>query len=123
LLKDDIKARESFFCVAVGFLKDTFPKGIERLQVWAEAYHSTTSSNPLFEFAVTDEVATKSLDMHPEDVMPFCPIQDAILLNFQVFGDLPESNDERLGTDRAVVARTRKPLYETYPKLPTSGKP
>jgi hypothetical protein len=47
--EDDIKARESFFCVSVGFLKNTFPKGIRGLQVWAEAYQSTTGSNPLFE--------------------------------------------------------------------------
>jgi hypothetical protein len=99
LLKDDIKARESFFCVSMGFLKDTFPKGIESLQVWAEAYQSTTGSNPLLDLAVTDEVTTESLNMHPEDVMPFCPVQDTLLLDFQVFGDLPESDDESFGVN------------------------
>jgi len=80
-------------------VNNAFPKGIESLQIWAEAYQTTTGSNPLFEFAVTDEVATESLNMHPEDVMPFCPVQDALLLDFQVFGDLPESDDESFGVN------------------------
>jgi hypothetical protein len=95
LLEDGIKAGKRFFCISLGFLKDAFPKSVEGLQVWAEAYQSTTGSNPLFEFAVTDEVTTESLNMHPEDVMPFFPIQDALLLDFQMFGDLPKSDDER----------------------------
>jgi hypothetical protein len=28
------------------------------------------SGNPLFEFAVTDEVTAKSFDVYPKDVMP-----------------------------------------------------
>jgi hypothetical protein len=99
LLKDGIKAGKRFFCISLGFVNNAFPKGIESLQIWAEAYQTTTGSNPLFEFAVTDEVATESLNMHPEDVMPFCPVQDALLLDFQVFGDLPESDDESFGVN------------------------
>ena len=37
--------------------------------------------------------------MHPEGVMPFCPVQDALLLDFQVFGDFPESDDESFGVN------------------------
>jgi hypothetical protein len=74
-------------------------RALRACRVWAEAYQSTTSSNPLFEFAVTDEVTTESLNMHPEDVMPFFPIQDALLLDFQMFGDLPESDDEGFGVN------------------------
>jgi len=29
--------------------------------------------------------------------MPFFPIQDALLLDFQMFGDLPKSDDEGFG--------------------------
>ncbi len=99
MLEDGIEAGKRFFCISLGFLKNAFPKCVESLQVWAEAYQSTTGSNPLFEFAVTDEVTTESLDMHPEDVMPFCPIQDTLLRDFQVFGDLPNSNDEGSGVN------------------------
>jgi hypothetical protein len=98
-VEDGIKAGKRFFCISLGFLNNGFPKGIESLQVWAEAYQGTTGSNPLFEFAVTDEVATESLNMHPEDVMPFFPVQDTLLLDFQVFGDLPESDDEGFGVN------------------------
>jgi hypothetical protein len=35
--------------------------------------------------------------MHPEDVMPFFPIQDALLLDFQMFGDLSKSDDKGFG--------------------------
>ena len=97
MLEDGIKAGKRFFCISIGFLKDAFPKSVEGLQVWAEAYQSTTGSNPLFEFAVTDEVTTESLNMHPEDVLPFFPIQDALLLDFQMFGDLSKSDDEGFG--------------------------
>jgi hypothetical protein len=97
LLEDGIKAGKHFFCISLGFLKDAFPKSVEGLQVWAKAYQSTTGSNPLFEFAVTDEVTTESLNMHPEDVMPFFPIQDALLLDFQMFGDLSKSDDKGFG--------------------------
>ena len=99
MLEDGIKAGKRFFCISLGFLKDAFPKSVEGLQVWAEAYQSTTGSNPLFEFAVTNKVTTESLDMHPEDVMPFFPIQDALLRDFQMFGDLPESDDEGFGVN------------------------
>jgi len=61
--------------ILLGFLKDAFPKRVEGLQVWAEAYQGNTGSDPLFEFTVTDEVTTESLNMNPEDVMPFFPIQ------------------------------------------------
>jgi hypothetical protein len=99
LLEDGIKARKRFFCISLGFLKDALPKSVEGLQVWAEAYQGTTDSNPLFEFTITDEVTTESLNMHPEDVMPFFPIQDALLLDSQMFSDLPESYDESFGVD------------------------
>jgi hypothetical protein len=42
----------------------------------SEAYQGNTGSNPLFEFTVIDEVTTESLNMNPEDVMPFFPIQE-----------------------------------------------
>jgi hypothetical protein len=99
LLEDAIKAGKRFFCISLGFLNNPFPKGIKSLQIWAEAYQGTTSSNPLFEFTVTDEVTTESLNMHPEDVMPFFPVQDMLLLDFQVFGDLPESDHESFGVN------------------------
>jgi hypothetical protein len=99
LLEEGINAGKCFFCISLGFLNHAFPKGIESLQVWAEAYQGTTSSNPLFKFTVTDEVTTESLNMHPEDVMPFFPVQDTLLLDFQVFGDLPESDNESFGVN------------------------
>jgi hypothetical protein len=37
--------------------------------------------------------------MNPEDVMPFFPVEDALLADFQVFGDLPEGDDEGLRVD------------------------
>ena len=40
--------------------------------------------------------------MHPEDVMPFFPVEDALLVNFQVFGDLPEGNDKGLRINAAA---------------------
>ncbi len=80
-------------------MNKAFPKRVESWQVWAEAYQSTTGSDPLFEFAVTDEVAAESLNMHPEDVMPFFPIQDALLFDFQVSGDLPEGDYKSFGVD------------------------
>jgi hypothetical protein len=99
LLEEGINAGKCFFCISLGFLNNAFPKGIESLQIWAKAYQGTTSSNPLFKFAVTDEVTTESLNMYPEEVMPFFPIQDALLLDFQMFGDLPESDNEGFGVN------------------------
>jgi hypothetical protein len=99
LLEEGINAGKRFFCISLGFLNHAFPKGIESLHVWAEAYQGTTSSNPLFEFTVTDEVTTESLNIHPEDVMPFFPVQDTLLLDFQVFGNLPESDNESFGVN------------------------
>ncbi len=40
--------------------------------------------------------------MNPEDVVPFFPVEDALWVNFQVFGDLPE------GDDVSVAARKRR---------------
>ncbi len=57
------------------------------------------SGNPLFEFAVTDEVTAKSFDVYPKDVMPFFPVDNALLVDFQVFGDLPEGDNKGLGVD------------------------
>jgi hypothetical protein len=37
--------------------------------------------------------------MHPKDIVPFFPVEDVILSDFQVFGDLPESDDKGLGVD------------------------
>jgi len=34
--------------------------------------------------------------------MPFVPVEDALLVNFQVFGDLPEGDDKGLGVDAAA---------------------
>ena len=36
--------------------------------------------------------------------MPFFPIEDALLADFQVFGDLPEGDDKSFGVD-AVAKR------------------
>jgi hypothetical protein len=33
--------------------------------------------------------------MHPKDVVPFFPVEDARRFDFQVFGDLPEGDNER----------------------------
>jgi hypothetical protein len=98
-LKDSIESGKRCFCISIGFLKNALPKGIKSWQVWAKAYQSTTSSNPLFELAVTNKITTESLDMHPEDVIPFFPIQDALWLDFQVFGNLAESNDKSFGVN------------------------
>jgi len=40
--------------------------------------------------------------MYPEDVIPLFPVEDTLWINFQVFGDLLEGDDEGLGVD--VVA-------------------
>ena len=40
--------------------------------------------------------------MYPEDVIPLFPVEDALWVNVQVFGDLSEGDDEGLGVD--VVA-------------------
>ena len=40
--------------------------------------------------------------MNPEDVVPFFPVEDALWVNFQVFGDLPEGYDEGLRVDVAA---------------------
>ena len=69
------------------------------MQVWAEANEAAASGNPLFKLAVTDEVTTFSFDMNPEDVVPFFPVEDALLADFQVFGDLPEGNNKGLRVD------------------------
>ena len=37
--------------------------------------------------------------MYPEDVVPFFPVEDALLGDFQVFGDLSEGDDEGFGVD------------------------
>jgi intracellular septation protein A len=34
--------------------------------------------------------------MHPENMLPFFPVEDTLWVNFQVFGDLPEGDDEGL---------------------------
>ena len=60
------------------------------------------SGNPLFKFAVTDEVTAQSFDVYPQDVMPFFPVEDAFLVDFQVFGDLPEGDHKGLGVDAAA---------------------
>jgi hypothetical protein len=39
------------------------------------------------------------LDVYPEDVVPFFPVEDALLLDFQVFGDLSEGDNEGFGVD------------------------
>ncbi len=49
--------------------------------------------------AVTDEVTSQSFDMHPQDVMPFFPVEDSLWVNFQVFGELLEGDDKGLGVD------------------------
>ncbi len=40
--------------------------------------------------------------MYPEDVVPFFPVEDTLLWDFQVFGDLSKGDDESFGVD--VVA-------------------
>ena len=40
--------------------------------------------------------------MHPQDVMPFFPVEDSLWVNFQVFGELLEGDDKGLWVD--VVA-------------------
>jgi hypothetical protein len=37
--------------------------------------------------------------MYPEDVMPFFLVEDALWVDFQVFGELLEGDDEGLGVD------------------------
>ena len=69
------------------------------MQVWAEANQAAASGEPLFKLAVTDEVTAFSLDMNPEDVVPFFPVEDALLANFQMFGDLPDGDDKGLRVD------------------------
>ncbi len=85
--------------VTFSFLQDERPQGVEGLQVWAEANQAAANGNPLFKLAVTDEVTTFSLDMYPEDVVPFFPVEDALWVNFQVFRDLPEGDDKGLRVD------------------------
>ena len=60
------------------------------------------SRNPLFQLTVTDEVTAESLDMHPKNVVPSLPVEDTLLVDFQVFGDLPKGNDESFGVDAAA---------------------
>ncbi len=40
--------------------------------------------------------------MHPKEVVPFFPVEDARRFNFQVFSDLPEGDNEGLGVDAAA---------------------
>jgi len=70
--------------------------GQKRIRVLQAAIHCSRQ-------AVTDEVTTESLNMHREDVMPFCPIQDALLLDFQVFGDLPKSDSEAVARNERLT--------------------
>jgi hypothetical protein len=50
--------------------------------------------------------------MHPENVMPFFPVEDALLPDFQVFGDLSEGDDEGFGVD-AIAQRLPGHSYFT----------
>jgi hypothetical protein len=75
------------------------PEDIEGVEVGTIAYKRATSGNPLFNLAITDEVTTDSFDMYPKNVMPFFPVEDALLGDVQEFGDLPKGDDEGFGVD------------------------
>jgi len=51
----------------------------------------------LFQLAIADKVTAHAFDMHSEDLVPFFPVEDALLGNFQVLGDLPQGDDEGSG--------------------------
>lgn len=53
--------------------------------------------------AVTDEVTAFSLDVYPEDVVPFFPVEDALLADFQVFGDLSEGDSEAVARNERLM--------------------
>jgi hypothetical protein len=80
------------------------PQAIEGVEVGTIAYKRATSGNPLFNLAVADKVTTDSFDMHPKDVMPFFPVEDALLGDVQVFGNLPKGDDEGFGVDAMAYA-------------------
>jgi hypothetical protein len=44
--------------------------------------------------------------------MPFFPVEDVLLLGFQVFGDLSEGDDEGFGVD-AIAYWTAHRLYHS----------
>jgi len=44
-----------------------------------------------------NKVTAQSFNMYPEDVIPLFPVEDTLWINFQVFGDLLEGDDEGLG--------------------------
>jgi hypothetical protein len=80
------------------------PQAIEGVEVGRVAYKRATSGNPLFNLTVADEVTADSFDMYPKNVMPFFPVEDTLLGNFQVFGDLPKGDDEGFGVDAMAYA-------------------
>jgi hypothetical protein len=53
--------------------------------------------------AVTDEVTAQSFDMHPEDIVPFFPVEDSFWGNFQVFGDLSEGDSEAVARNERLT--------------------
>ncbi|GET37137.1 hypothetical protein MiSe_18900 [Microseira wollei NIES-4236] len=73
-------------------MQNRLPKGVKGAQVGTVTNQSATCGNPLFQLAITDKVTADAFDMHPEDVVPFFPVEDALLGNFQVFGDLPQGD-------------------------------
>jgi hypothetical protein len=54
------------------------------------------------ELAVTDEVTASAFEMYPKDVFPFLPVEDAIRIGFEMFGDLSEGDDKGFGVDAAA---------------------
>jgi hypothetical protein len=54
------------------------------------------------ELAVTDEVTASTFEMYPKDVFPFFPVEDAIGVGFQMFGDLSEGDSKGFGVDAAA---------------------
>jgi hypothetical protein len=43
------------------------------------------------------------LDVYPEDVVPFFPVENALLLDFQVFGDLSEGDSEAVARNERLT--------------------
>ena len=40
--------------------------------------------------------------MHPKDIVPFFPVEDALWVNLEKLGDLVAGDDEGLGIDAAT---------------------
>ena len=64
--------------------------------------------------AITHKITAPSLDMYPKNIVPFFPVEDALGINVQVFGDLVKSDDKGLGIETVAKSLPKATHHWTF---------